>query len=187
VCNAAVINKDKNQFYNSGYYPIDTKSPTGENLIINKTNKLKISQNPIDNFNKLSNFRETYFSRYFADTFQQSTKIDASVLALSTFNVRNFSAPLEKTLNVFDTNVNNQSYNVLLKNSKGTQLVDYVDLSGNKPTKIESKAKRFHIIKPFLVDARIEYSVMPINKIICVPFLSKNVFIRNSFRFPDFT
>lgn len=175
-----VINKDKTKFYNPGYCPPDIQSPTGGSITITKTNKLKIAENPIINFNKLSEFRETYYSRYFANTFQKSTSIDASVLALSSYNNRKFSAPLEKTTETFDTNINNQSYNIPITNSKGTSLSEYVDSSGNKPTEIQKKSKRFHIIKPFIVDPRIEYSVIPINRIICVPFLEKTQSIRDN-------
>ena len=175
-----VINKDKTKFYNPGYCPPDIKRPTGEPIILNKNNKLKIAENPIINFNKLSEFRETYFSRYFANTFQKSTNIDAAVLAVSSYNIRKFSAPLEKTTETFDTNINNQSYNIPIFNSKRIALTEYVDSSGNKPTEIQKKSKRYHIIKPFIVDARIEYSVIPINKIICVPFLEKSQSIRDN-------
>ena len=176
-----VINKDKTQFYNPGYCPPDIKSPTGQDIIIKKSSKIKIASSMIDGFEKLSEYRETYYSNNFSNIFQKNLSIDASVLALSSYNIRKFSIPLEKTIDIFDTNINNQSYNIDIQNSNGAYFYDYVDSLGNKPKEIKNKSKRFHIIKPFIVDPRIDYSVTPSDKIICVPFLeNKNQTIRDN-------
>ena len=114
--------------------------------------------------------------------------INASVLALSSVtdgNVRRFSASVSQSPDPFDTNVFNQSYAIgnqngqIFNSQRTAQLTDYLGPDGLKSTTALNPVKplqqsplfnRAHILKPFIVDPRVDLTVNPPNGIVCAPF-----------------
>lgn len=112
------------------------------------------------------------------------------------FKMRQFSSPLTNSSDPFDTDIKNQSYTICNdepQNSVNTQdLTSYTDTSGNTAGYLFGRndsgqiigpgkqfilddsplIKRAHILKPFMVDPRVELTVNPPNNIICAPFVS---------------
>jgi hypothetical protein len=146
-------------------------------------NKIVVANKPISGFNDLSIARETYVSSL-RNIFSFNTSIEASTVALSAgTNIRKFAVPLEKISTsesdfkngkgVFSTNPKDQSYKVELNSMIGNQnvkLTEYKDVSGNKPSTDKLTGNRTHIIIPFVVDPRIDFSVSPSTNKIAVPF-----------------
>ncbi len=134
--------------------------------------KVQVTQNPLDGFIILSNSREQYPNDNL-QIFSLPKSIDAGTLALSSsVNIRNFIAPLDKDNTPLDTKVDNQTYKVNFSSRVGVNTVnlnDYQDSAGNKPTKLTGKRK--HIIKPFIVDGRVDFSVCPSSRKVCIPFV----------------
>lgn len=163
-----VVSKDF-KIYNPGFDIINDPDRK-----IKIKNKSSIANNPIEGFNALSYQRETYTQNNLA-TFSNPQSIEAGVLALSsggTKSLRKFVAPLEKSDDSFDMNIDNQSYTIDttgLVGKNDTLLNFYEDAGGNPPTNLSET--RFHIIKPFIVDARIELSTQPQSKSVAVPFI----------------
>lgn len=114
--------------------------------------------------------REIDCLRTYNDFFELQD-INASVLALSssnTKNLREFKSSLEKsTENPFE--VLKQSHNVVFKSSDEKSLLQYVNL--NNISALGLPPTRSHIIKPFLVDPRIDFIILPAENRIAAPFL----------------
>lgn len=147
--------------------------------------KVQVTQNPLENFILLSNSRESYPNDNLK-IFSVPQSIDAGTLSLSSsVFLRNFIAPLEKDNTPLDTKIDNQTYKVNFTSRVGKNTVDltvYQDASGNKPTKLSKK--RRHIIKPFVVDGRIDFSVCPSSRRVCIPFVpdkSNTMIAENTF------
>lgn len=149
---------------------------------INLSAKLKLAANPIDKFRSLSIVRE----RYVSDTlniFSQPDTIDASTLALSGIKIRKFIVPLDKNSDPFDMEIKNQQYKIdfssLIGNDKDIKLTEYIDILGNKPTKLNFQ--RTHIIKPFMVDPVIDFTINDSTKLVAIPFVpsKSNLFIKD--------
>lgn len=134
--------------------------------------KVQVTQNPLDGFIILSNTREQYPNDNL-QIFSLPKSIDAGTLALSSsVNTRSFIAPLDKDNTPLDTKVDNQTYKVNFNSRVGANSVDlnnYQDSAGSKPTKLTNKRK--HIIKPFATDGRIDFSVCPSARRVCIPFV----------------
>lgn len=134
--------------------------------------KLAIAGNPIPKFRELSLQRENYVTNI-VSIFNLSKSIDAAVLALSSgFKIRQFAAPLVNNSDPFDMDSKNQQYKIDFSSLVGVndkKLTEYVDVSGNLPTKLQSQ--RMHIIKPFMVDPIIDFTVNDASKLISVPFV----------------
>jgi hypothetical protein len=161
--------------YNPGF---DITSKAGNaNKTITVQKKINIATHPIDKFEALSVKREN-FAKSNLETFSIPSSIDAGTLALSsggTSNLRKFSVPVSVD-NVFDMNSDSQSFTVDLNGLVGEaeiSLLSYQDANGSFPKKLSDK--RLHIIKPFIVDARIDFSVSPQNKLISVPFITDSL------------
>lgn len=167
-----VVSKDF-RFYNPGF-DIIKDSTRKVTLDI----KIDIANNPIDGFANLSFRRENYINNIL-QTFSQNKSITATVLALSSSTqVRNFSSSV-KNSDPFDTKPENQSYtasfNGQIGNFNSIQLDQYMDEFGNLPNKQQLNQTRFHFIKPFIVDPRIDFTVSPSSRKVAVPFaLNKN-------------
>ncbi len=100
------------------------------------------------------------------------SNIDASVLALSSTKIRQFGVlPSGNTIEPFDTDITHQSYPIPNDTQNLTETADflgsdgygYQDSNGNSPS---DKVKGFllhraHIIKPFMVDPRVELTINP--------------------------
>lgn len=169
------------RIYNPGHDII--KSPT---RAINLTDKINIATAPIDGFDKLSLERETYTSKISA-IFSIPSSIDAGTLALSSgssgtksVNLRKFAASLEDS-DPFDMNTVNQSYTLELSSLVGSNeilLTKFQNPDGSMPTKLSSSRK--HIIKPFIVDPKIDFSVYPSTRRVAVPFVPDQSFTKIS-------
>lgn len=109
--------------------------------------------------------------------------INSSVLAMSSVDIRQFASSF-KSESPFDIETKNQTHisNLAFRLSNIVQ-----DSSGNNATKIESE--RLHILKPFIVDPRIDLSVSPNKSRIAVPFLkdksevkiTENVYVKRPY------
>lgn len=181
-----VVSDDK-KLYNPGFDII-----TGSSKKITLQDKIAIATKPITGFNALSIKREG-FARSNAVIFSNPTSIDASALALSsggTKKLRKFASPMEDShdpkssgfeLEPFDVNVDRQSYTVDTNSLVGGNeiiLELYQDSSGAFPTKLPDT--RTHIIMPFIVDARIDFSVAPQSRLVAVPFIPDQSFAKTS-------
>lgn len=162
---------DKNhQIFNPGF-------DVTQNRTITDKKKLDRATNPIDKFNELSLKREN-FARGNLDIFNNPKTADAGALALSngaTGALRKFVVPLnpEKSDDPFDMVVDNQSFQVDLNGIVGEETIslkNYQDANGRFPGKLSDK--RIHVIKPFVVDARIDFSVSPQSRLVAVPFVA---------------
>lgn len=166
------------RFYNPGFDII-----VNANKTIKMSDKISIATSPKDGFNDLSHKREKYIQTNLS-IFSNPTTIDAGVLALSsggTEKIRSFVVPLDQNSDGFDMNVDNQSYTVNLNGRVGENpitLNKYQDANGNFPSKLSNK--RMHIIKPFIVDARIELTVAPQSRLVAVPFIPDNSYAKVS-------
>jgi uncharacterized protein (UPF0262 family) len=168
-----VVNKDKNQFYNPGFDNTENKK--------SKAEKITIANNLVEGFNKLSIYRESYLNKI-KDIFSLNRSIDAGVLALtSSTQIRKFSSPMEKTNDPFDTKIENSKYVLetfgIVGGGNSILLSDYVD-ANNKKTNFFYKDgsnlqfnNKNHVIKPFLVDPRIDFTVNPSKNLVAVPFV----------------
>ena len=135
--------------------------------------KLNIASKPYKDLSNLSVKREEYYNTSIASIFSINKSIDAAVLSLSSsYFVRRFSDCIRKTTGPLDGKSTNQSYSVILKDSNNIDLLTYTDSNGTVPKKIEKT--KFHYMKPFFVDPRIELSTQPSFKKVCVPFLNKD-------------
>lgn len=196
-----VVNSDKVSFYNPGFDPI----VPGIVRKIQLADKIKIAENAIVGFNEISKYRENWVNDNLK-IFSTPNTIDAAVFSLTsgtygnngTVNLRNFTAPFDKNKNLdpFDMTLNNQSYtlggiNSTLVGEKIVHLSSFQDINGNFPSS-DNRAgglkQHFHIITPFTVDPRIDFSVFPIDsgsaagvsKRIAVPFVQNQSYLKIS-------
>lgn len=171
-----VVAQDK-RFYNPGLDII-----VDETRSITLDTKKSIATSPLDGFVILSLERETY-AQVNGKPFTTPNTIDAAVLSLSgganPKGIRKFSSPYTNSDDPFDTDPTNQRYSIDLTSKVGEYdilLSNYQDSSGATPT--ELSAGRSHIIKPFVVDPRIDFTVSPktdsksapSSRLVCVPF-----------------
>lgn len=134
--------------------------------------KLSIVNNPLLGFVGLSNERERLF-KYYLKFFSNKSNGLGGVYALSLLNIRNFSSPFEKNADAIEKpfTIYNQSYKVKddgLVGDNRIKLQEYVDAQNKVPEQYNNE--RFHIIKPFAVDPRIDFTT-PSDRRIAVPFV----------------
>jgi hypothetical protein len=180
-----VISKDF-KFYNPGHESstkIDGELGPGDRLNF----KIGIAKEPIDGFFNLSMEREKYYINNIGKIFSNNTNIDAGVLALSSgttgengINKRQFIAPFISSDDPLDINIG--SYKLASNIFVGqfiSKLSDLIDENNQKPVKSLGISFK-HIVKPFITDPRIDFTVAPnydpTNKSsqsrrICVPFI----------------
>jgi hypothetical protein len=137
--------------------------------------KLSIAASPIDKFRDLSIEREKYVSKTL-DIFSHPTSIDAGTLALSSgANIRQFAVPFIVNSEPFDMDPKSQQYVIDVNSTVGAisqPLTLYIDVIGQTPSKATPLlAQRTHIIKPFMVDPVIDFTVNDATKLISVPFV----------------
>jgi len=164
---------DGTDFYNPGYDSIfDTTKK------IKKADKIKISTTVLYTtaLIKLFDARESSYLS-FANIFNLNTSINASVLALSSMNKRDFIAPLDKVTSpeTFDAELDplKQTYTIDKTGHVGNNnpdLTEYIGYDGVTPTLPKTAFDRTHILYPFLVDPRYSESVN-IDKMLAVPFV----------------
>lgn len=165
-------------FYSPGF----NKDLNGNKADVEKRLALLKQMDP--RFYKVSNFRENYYSQVIAPIFARQD-ITSSVIAISSYNTRQFSAPVKNALNPEDyVLIEPQSYSEnfyrdpIQQDPNGTYLLDYslgtdsdgIAITANtKDTSILNK--RYHLMQPFLVDPRIDLTTQPSQRKICVPFV----------------
>lgn len=184
--------------YNPGYDAANGFN----NAVINKhLQVIQNINSQAPNLFKLMDNRESYvnaFSKIFAlsNPTVKAANINASVLALSSVaggTPRRFSASLENSPDPFDTDAFDQSYTVQDLNSiSRNKLSEYTDTSGQPALLLFARdntgqltnpdntaflkesplVRRAHILKPFMVDPRVDLTVNPPSGLICVPFVS---------------
>lgn len=173
-----VTGNGNKQIFNPGHDIIKDPART-----IKDADKVSIANSPADGFNKLSEEREN-FSLKMSKIFSQPKSTSAGVLALSNggnVTLRKFNAPFEKntSINAFDMTVTNQQYEVDFTVRVGrayTTLDLFRNNNADKPTAVEKT--RLHIITPFAVDPRIDFTVFPQTRLIAVPFVPDASFLQ---------
>lgn len=178
-----VINKDFD-YYNPGLDIIDGP----KNITLEK--KITIANSPLPKFKEFSTNRERYTNEIKRVWERRPATITASSLALSSgANVRLFSAPLQNS-DPFSFTPQDQSYTAdyrsIIGSNNTVKLTDYVDALGNKPDPTMMLPTRAHLIKPFIVDPRIDFSCNPASRRVAVPFVyeksnllvSENTFVK---------
>lgn len=167
----------------SGYYNpgMDTIVESGRQITLDK--KVDIANKLYAGFIDLSNERERYINDNLK-IFSNNFTVDAGVLALSSINLRKFSSPFNKNNDAIETpfDFNNQKYDITKNSLVGNQIVpltDYLGTDGYPATNFSTS--RNHIIKPFMVDPRIDLSTPDLKKI-AIPFVYDN----NQLKIGDF-
>lgn len=192
-----VVSEDKKSFYNPGYDIIKKKDIVRK---IKLKDKVIIAGKISKEFEKLSQAREAY-SNNTAQIFNAPESVGAGVLSLmsgtygnnGSVNKRAFALPFAKDTSAFDFNVANQTHNIdvlsasTLVGSDEVPLFELQDATAH--TVVTSGAinttnpsvfrQHFHIIKPFMVDPRIDFSIWSheshsfsgVSKRIAVPFV----------------
>jgi len=158
-----VLSKD-DKMYNPGFF-----KPNKEELSLSE--RINIANDPIPGFIDMSIKREGYPNKM-ARIFSFTGTIDAAVLALSSsVNVRSFVATLEDSDDPLF--LQNKPYSVNFEGKVGPYNMDlrsFADRDRNQSKKVTSE--RFHYIRPFLVDPRIDFSVTPSKNKVAIPFVN---------------
>lgn len=203
-----VVNESQNDFYNPGFDIV-----IGKNIKrnIDMDRKLRIAKNVGEDFEDLSEARETYASQT-SKIFSVPTSVEAGVLALTSgtygkngnVNKREFAAPFKNT-EPFDFSIDSQSYaspgditsTYSLVGDREVLLSDYQDINADPANDYKPKPglggndilfQHKHIIKPFMVDPRIDFSIWAaesrtssgVSKRIAVPFVPNASFLKTS-------
>jgi len=203
-----VVNSDQSDFYNPGLDIVKGKGITRE---VTLERKLRIASNVGAKFEALSQAREQYASQC-SQIFSVPTSIEAGVLALTsgTFgnkgnvNKRKFAQPFEKSKEPFDYDPEKQSYSspgditstFSLVGNNEVLLSDYQDPDASSDENFKPKVAtgggilfgHRHIIKPFIVDPRIDFSIWSsesktssgVSRRIAVPFVPDASYLRTS-------
>lgn len=203
-----VVNSDQSDFYNPGLDIIKGNNITRQ---VTLERKLRIASNVGKKFEALSQAREQYASQCL-QIFSVPTSIEAGVLALTsgTFgnqgnvNKRKFAQPFEKSKLPFDYDPDKQSYSnpgditstFSLVGNNEVLLSDYQDPDASADENFKPKVAtgggilfgHRHIIKPFIVDPRIDFSIWSsesktssgVSRRIAVPFVPDASYLRTS-------
>ncbi len=179
-----VVGSDHSLYYNPG---LDTTQGS-----ISLADKIKIANNPIEGFQTISFQRENYVNSVLnIFTITPPTITSIAFALTSSTHTRPFAIPVTSSSDPFDFSLNNQGYtadfrSVIGKNDQVT-LVSYVDQFGNSPLANADGSvppgsdsnplnrSRYHIIKPFMVDPRIDFSINPASRRVAVPFVYSKV------------
>lgn len=186
-----VVNNNQTKIYNPGHDIIyGTRS-------IQLPDKIAIANDPISGFNALSDFREQYFLNNLK-IFSNPLTVDAGALSLAgganPEGKRTFHSPFLNNTQPFDIIINDQSYPGIYNSIVGSgrsgnpgdggdgevQLSEYQDASGNKPANATLPPIKYHIITPFIVDPRIDFTCSPSTNRVGVPFVPNKSFLQVS-------
>jgi hypothetical protein len=205
-----VVNSDKSDFYNPG---LDIIYTSGRSMTLDR--KLTIAQSVGTQFEAISAARENYQAAA-AQIFSNPTSLEASVLALTSgtsgnngvTNIRKFAQPFIKSTDPFDFAIASQSYSqpgditqtycLVGDNKLGPNLVKLSDFQAtNADPTLSYKAniaiggykimsQHQHIIKPFIVDPRIDFSIWAsesksiqgVSRRVAVPFVPDASFLK---------
>jgi len=168
---------DGTDFYNPGFDSM-FKDANNNSKQIKKSDKIRIATTSINikALTALFDARESTAST-FANIFNYNQSLNASVLALSSMNKRDFIAPLEKILAIdqlgSDLDPLSQTYTISKEGHVGNNkpdLTEYIGADGTTPTLPKTAFDRKHILYPFLVDARYSESVN-VENMPAVPFV----------------
>jgi len=174
-----VIAKDKKRFYNPG---LDVVITPDANRKLPLSTKIQIASDIDPAFEELSQARETYANNT-AQVFSVPTSVEAGVLALmsgttgknGSTNIRPFtSSSFKDGDEAFDFKSENQSNpvsifsTVCMVEDREVFLADFQDPGASPDNAFKPNAavtnpsvlrEHFHIIKPFMVDPRIDFSI----------------------------
>jgi hypothetical protein len=195
-----VVATDGN-FYNPGHDIIKIPGATRSKTL---KNKIQIANNVGKLFEDISSARENYVSAT-SQIFSSPESLAAGILSLSGLHLRSlkgtiFAIPFAQgNVDPFDFLVSDQSYSSSIKSTYGkvgdtkVPLSDYQDSNGNMAVNIDNSltgvlSQRSHIIRPFLVDPRIDFSIgaadsktaSRVSKRIAVPFVPDSSFLKTS-------
>lgn len=196
-----VVSSDMTTFYNPGFDIVLQNTP--RNVPLSK--KITIASNVGTAFETLSQTREQYVASI-SQVFSNPMSVEAGVLALmsGTYgksgnpNKRLFSSPFTKISGPFDTNVADQAYSSSIQSmfslvgNQEVSLALYQDANGNFPnisvTNPSVLTQHQHIIIPFAVDPRIDFSIWStpsatsdnVSKRVAVPFVPDASFLKTS-------
>jgi hypothetical protein len=196
-----VINSSKNAFYNPG---LDVVKIPGLTRKLTLSNKIQIASNIDPKFESLSQARETYVNNTL-HVFNVPESVEAGVLSLmsGTYgnkgnpNLRSFTSnTFSNGDDPFDFVSNNQVNQISIFSASslvGEQeilLSDFQDANGVKPnagiTNPSVFQQHLHVIKPFMVDPRIDFSIWAnesrtssgLSKRVAVPFVPDANFLK---------
>ena len=175
-----VVDQNAANYYNPG---LDTANPG------NLQNKITIANNQSPQFLTLSLLRENYENGILSGFNVTPPTLTSSALSLtSSTSTRSFSVPVTN-INAFDYTVADQQYTASLNSIVGYNqvlLTTYTDDTGTIPNtvvvggkEIFATGNRYHFIKPFQVDPRIDFTINPAERRVGVPFVNnkKNLLI----------
>lgn len=150
-------------FYSPGLIHATVVTPNNNSINLDQT-KINVAKNIPTDLYSLMDQREIINTK-FLSIFSVSD-INASVLALSSTKVRVFSVlPNTGTIDPFDSSVASQthSYDDTQNSTLSADLLTYQDSNSNFPTGtvLGYLHSRPHIIKPFMVDPRVELTINP--------------------------
>lgn len=175
-----IVSDTNLSFYSPGF-DLD-----GNSIKEKKNKKLNIIKSISKDLLKLMEERENYINNDVVPLFSTSN-ITSSVISLSLDNIRDFSKILANT-EPFDPLISNQTRKIANKDIHGNLFNEYIGLNGELVDAgiLSKNLSRKHIIKPTMVDPRIDLTVKPAKNMICVPFVSDkskakindNVFLR---------
>lgn len=172
-----VVDSSMTNIYNPGFDIIKS-----DNRKITHDFKIRSANSPIvspKSFNDISLLRE-HNSKSYLKIFSKPKSIDAAILALSngaTKKLRTFVTPFEKSTDPFDMDAENQSFQVDLFSLVGENEISLrlYQGSGGEFASNQFESKRYHIIKPFIVDPRIDFTVSPQSRLVAVPFVPNSM------------
>ena len=198
-----VVSSDKKSFYNPGFDIIYNKAPS-----TSLSDKLTIAQNVGSDFEKISKAREVYQSTA-ASIFSNPTSLEASVLALTSgtsgknnvTNIRKFAQPFANGGGPFVFDPSKQQYSLpgditqtyCAVGPNSVRLSDFQSTVSSQPNfgpnadigSFKILKQHQHIIMPFMVDPRIDFSVWAsesksiqgVSRRVAVPFVPDASFL----------
>lgn len=161
---------------NQNYYNPGLDITEDNSKKIKLKDKITIANHPLNGFNTISSQRENYFNAITNVFAVRPATITATAFSLtSSTHTRTFGVPVANNIEPFDFSLPDQSYTAdfrgLIGKNDQVFLTEYVDEFGNKPDLGAMRRNRFHFIKPFMVDPRIDFSVNPSSRKVAVPFV----------------
>lgn len=204
-----VVTIDQSDFYNPGHDVIMQTDSSGAPIARQMTlaKKITIAQNVGSAFEALSQAREAYVAGCLS-VFSVPESVEAGVLTLTSGtygksgvpNLRKFNAPFANNQSLTDYSISSQAYSVpgdisstySLVGSNTIPLNQYMDALGNTPNPAAGNYKVLsqheHIIKPFAVDPRIDFSTWTnesktfqgLSKRVAVPFVPDSTYLKTS-------
>ncbi len=172
----------QNRIYSPGFSGIFTTENSLEN-------KIQISNDILNNKNlkSLLDIRQNYSQDKLSILQKQDLNSSASVVALQ-YIVKKPFFNFENNDDVASTDDPDQQKYTLDGTTIKEGVIDILtDAEGNKPT--VDLVNRRHVLKPFIVDPRIDFTTLPQEKTICAPFLPtkqhtqlrENVFLKRPY------